>query len=428
MEMEVVETCGEGTLSSAGRSLASIDEEVVGFEKDAESIIKKLIGGTKELDVNAIFGMPGLGKTTLARKVYNNPSIVNHFDAKAATVHREARSLSQNELHRYEADLQRVTEERNSLKLLLRQREEEIKVLRSELAKAYRDQTDLSEQGEDGSRVMVTTLIEQVAKHLQHHSDPYSLRFLTLEESWELLHKKVFQGESCPPNLLEAGLQVSEHCKGLPLVIVLIAGIIVKMERQASFWLEVANDLSSHALDEQSMKVRQSSYEHLDDHLKPCLLYMGLFPEDYKIPVSALLKLWMAEEFVVNVDTENYMEEAGRVCLNDLLNRSLVMVSKRRRNGHMKYCILHDVVREFCLAKLREEKFMQLTMPNSPYKHLYYKESRLCIYIHDDLVEQLDYCEYKKFFLVIGKRGRRIFRNFAGEPENISQSSCVREW
>nr|XP_016501563.1 PREDICTED: late blight resistance protein R1-A-like [Nicotiana tabacum] len=176
---------------------------------------------------------------------------------------------------------------------------------------------------------MVTTLIEQVAKHLQHHSDPYSLRFLTLEESWELLHKKVFQGESCPPNLLEAGLQVSEHCKGLPLVIVLIAGIIVKMERQASFWLEVANDLSSHALDEQSMKVRQSSYEHLDDHLKPCLLYMGLFPEDYKIPVSALLKLWMAEEFVVNVDTENYMEEAGRVCLNDLLNRSLIIVNIR---------------------------------------------------------------------------------------------------
>ncbi|XP_009761073.2 putative late blight resistance protein homolog R1B-16 [Nicotiana sylvestris] len=242
---------------------------------------------------------------------------------------------------------------------------------------------------------MVTTRIEQVAKHLQHRSDPYSLRFLTLEESWELLIKKVFQGESCPPNLLEASLQVAEHCKGLPLVIVLIAGIIVKMERQESLWLEVANDLSSHALGEQSMKVIQSSYEHLEDHLKPCLLYMGLFPEDYKIPVSALLNLWIAEEFVLNVDTENYMEEAARVCLNDLLNRSLVMVSKRRRNGDIKYCILHDVVREFCSAKLREEKFVQLIVPYNPYKHLYTKESRLCTYIHDDLVEQLDHCEYQ---------------------------------
>ncbi|KAK4719033.1 hypothetical protein R3W88_017371 [Solanum pinnatisectum] len=37
---------------------------------------------------------------------------------------------------------------------------------------------------------MVTTRIEEVAKHLQHHSDPYSLSFLTSEESWDLLEKK----------------------------------------------------------------------------------------------------------------------------------------------------------------------------------------------------------------------------------------------
>ncbi|XP_070044664.1 uncharacterized protein [Nicotiana tomentosiformis] len=65
---------------------------------------------------------------------------------QAATVHREACSRSQNELRRYEADLQWVTDENNSLTLLLGQREEEIKDLRAELAKAYRDQTDLSER------------------------------------------------------------------------------------------------------------------------------------------------------------------------------------------------------------------------------------------------------------------------------------------
>ncbi|XP_070050500.1 uncharacterized protein [Nicotiana tomentosiformis] len=72
------------------------------------------------------------------------------FSAGAVAVHREACSRSQNELRRYEADLQRVTEERNSLKLLLGQREKEIKDLRAELAKAYRDQTDLSEQWKKG--------------------------------------------------------------------------------------------------------------------------------------------------------------------------------------------------------------------------------------------------------------------------------------
>ncbi|XP_075076012.1 putative late blight resistance protein homolog R1B-12 [Nicotiana tabacum] len=80
----------------------------------------------------------------------------------------------------------------------------------------------------------------------------------------------------------------------------------------------------------------QSSYDHLEDHLKPYLLYMGSFLEDYRIPVSDLLKLWMGEEFVLDVVIEN-MEEAARVCLNDLLNRSLVMVSEKRLDDHSEY-------------------------------------------------------------------------------------------
>ncbi|XP_070048529.1 uncharacterized protein [Nicotiana tomentosiformis] len=83
-------------------------------------------------------------KKRVARKPNKN-AIPLTVESEAA-VHREACSWSQNELRRYEADLQWVTDERNSLKLLLGQREEEIKDLRAELAKAYRDQTDLSEQ------------------------------------------------------------------------------------------------------------------------------------------------------------------------------------------------------------------------------------------------------------------------------------------
>ncbi|KAK6787306.1 hypothetical protein RDI58_015831 [Solanum bulbocastanum] len=87
--MDVVEICRKGTLSSGEpstkRSITSIydDDEVVGFEKDAEIIMMKLIRGTEERDVISIFRMPGLGKTTLESKVYNNPSIVNYFDVKA---------------------------------------------------------------------------------------------------------------------------------------------------------------------------------------------------------------------------------------------------------------------------------------------------------------------------------------------------------
>ncbi|KAH0749317.1 hypothetical protein KY290_028549 [Solanum tuberosum] len=405
--MDVVEACGKGTLSfgepSNKCSVTSIydDDQVVGFEKDAEIIMMKLIRGTKERDVISIYGMPGLGKTTLARKVYNNPSIVNHFDVKAWCAVSQAynrRALLAEIFKQATNDDSEIKEEDNVADMLRKSLlSRRYLIVLDDIwdVKAWEDLGICFPQGEYGSRVMVTTRIEEVAKHLQHHSDPYSLRFLTSKESWELLEKKVFRGESCPPDLLEAGLQVALHCKGLPLAVVLIAGIIAKMDREAaSLWLEVANDLSSLALGEQSMKVIQSSYDHLEDHLKTCLLYMALFPEDHKIPVDHLLKLWMAEEFVLNSETEN-MEEASRNCLSDLLNRSLVMVSGMRINRDVEYCSLHDVVREFCLRKLTEDKYMQLTVPYNPYQHLHSTESRLCIYIHDDLVKQLQLSDYQ---------------------------------
>ncbi|XP_049387432.1 putative late blight resistance protein homolog R1C-3 [Solanum stenotomum] len=406
--MEVVETSGEETVSSAEPSnilsITSIydDEEVVGFEKDAESIMRKLTRGTKKLDVISIFGMPGLGKTTLARKVYNIPSIVNHFDVKVwCSVSQEYdRRMLLGEILKQttsKSDIIEPDDRPDILRKSLIGRRYLIVLDDIWDVKPWEDLGLCFPKGENGSRVMVTTRIELVAKHLQHHSDPYPLRFLTRAESWELLQKKVFRGESCPPNLMSTALLVAQHCKGLPLVIVLVAGrIIGEKEREASsLWLEVANDLNSYVLGEQSMKVIQSSYDHLEDHLKTCLLYMALFPEDHKILVSNLLKLWMAEEFVLNVDTEN-MEEVSRICLNNLLNRSLVMVSKRSANGDITYCILHDVVREFCLRKLTEDKYMRLAVPYNPYQHLHSMESRLCIYIHDDLVEQLDHTGIKK--------------------------------
>nr|GME10427.1 putative late blight resistance protein homolog R1B-16 [Ipomoea batatas]GME12325.1 putative late blight resistance protein homolog R1B-16 [Ipomoea batatas] len=63
---------------------------VVGFKKEEEIIIDRLIHGSKEREVVLISGMGGLGKTTLAKRVYEQKIVVNYFDKCAwCTVYQE---------------------------------------------------------------------------------------------------------------------------------------------------------------------------------------------------------------------------------------------------------------------------------------------------------------------------------------------------
>nr|XP_009603303.1 putative disease resistance protein At1g50180 [Nicotiana tomentosiformis] len=55
------------------------NNEVVGFDEEAKKVIERLVEGSECLDVIPVVGMPGLGKTTLARKIYNDPKIPDEF-------------------------------------------------------------------------------------------------------------------------------------------------------------------------------------------------------------------------------------------------------------------------------------------------------------------------------------------------------------
>ncbi|XP_009613244.1 putative late blight resistance protein homolog R1B-12 [Nicotiana tomentosiformis] len=369
-------------------------EELVGFREYVNVMIRQLVREPRDLDVISIVGMAGQGKTALTRKVYNNHYIVDHFDVRAwCSISKiyNRRKLWLDILKQIKGDKRDTVDDDYSIADMLRKSlyGRRYLIILDDIweVRAWDDLRLCFPNTENGSRIMVTTRDVHVAMHIKHHSDPCLLPFLKDEESWELLQKKVFQGESCPLELLNVGPLVAKKCNGFPILIIMIAGILSRKKEDPSFWLEVAYDISSHASVEDSMKMIQSSYDQLEDHLKPCLLYMGLFPKGYEIPVSDLLKWWIAEEFV--------LEETSNSCLNDLVRRNLVMVSKRRANGEMKYCIVLDQVREFCLRKIKEEKFIESIVPYNSCQPVDSDVQRLCMYIHDTM--KTDYKERESF-------------------------------
>ncbi|GMP92799.1 hypothetical protein CsSME_00042881 [Camellia sinensis var. sinensis] len=139
----------------------------------------------------------------------------------------------------------------------------------------------------NGSRLMCTSHLKELSMHASPDCHPHCLRFLTEEESWELLQQKVFQNESCPPELIKIGKQIMKKCEGLPLAIVIIAGLLANNIKTRESWKQVAQSVSSYIVSDpnQYLDTLALSYSHLPRHLKPCFLYLGEFPEDEEIPV-----------------------------------------------------------------------------------------------------------------------------------------------
>nr|XP_027107558.1 late blight resistance protein R1-A-like [Coffea arabica] len=360
------------------RGRAPITREiVVGLEDEAQKVINRLNRGSTKLQIVPIVGMPGLGKTTLAKKVYNDPRVQGHFRIILwCTVSQEynlknllVQILSSVGIQGRVNEEHKVLDEIDLMLYLKRL------LLRNRYLVVLDDVWDIGvwhglrhsfPDDSTGSRILITTRESSVASEVRIGVDSvehHNLRELTKEESWELLQKKVFGEADCPQPLRMLGEQIARNCKGLPLTIVIIAGILSTIEDEA--WSDVADRLTSAIVYDQCKYILELSYRHLPHYLIPCLLYFGAFREDQEIETEKLTRLWIAEGFVsveeLVQDTEpKRLEDLAEEYMMDLIGRNLVMVAKQGHTGGVKTCRIHDLLHEFCKDRAKKENFLQV--------------------------------------------------------------------
>lgn len=358
---------------------------ILGLDEDIVSIKERLTGSTSELDVISISGMGGIGKTTLASIVYNDPDIMRHFDIHAwitisQRYHLKAVLLGiLNSIHRltddegiadkndWELAELLYREVKNSRFLIVMDDMWSIKVW-DEAKRCFPDDRN-------GSRIIVTTRLKDLGAYIRRGSCPHEMGLLSTDQSLKLLNIKVFGSECCPPDLEKIGWEIAGKCRGLPLAVIVIAGLLSRMSKTPERWKLVADDIHSHLSKQsgQCLDLLALSYNHLPQHLKSCFLYLGVFPEDFEIPVSKLLMLWIAEgfidmtkskgseeaaqEFLEDAESKN-LEDVAEEYLEDLVARNLVFVRKRGCDGGIKTCVIHDLLRDLILREAEKDDFL----------------------------------------------------------------------
>ncbi|XP_052200509.1 toMV resistance protein Tm-2(2)-like [Diospyros lotus] len=347
------------------RTFPHIDEvNVVGMKEHIEELEDKLKDQDSEHRVISITGMAGIGKTTLARKVYN--SVRQMFEC-SAWIYVSRRPNPNELLHNIAKQVGLTDEERKqdlegnlfhhlSLKRFVIVIDDIWDTEHWDVLK-----NGIPDNFTNDSRIIITSRSKDICVRIGGQIFLYELQPLDEEKSRELFFKVVMAApqdndeDGDPSQLENIGEKILKKCGGVPLAIVVIAGVLLSRKRSIQAWKGVLESIGKD--EHQCSKIFALSYKDLPLMLKSCFLYFGLFPEDYEISTFRLINLWAAEGFIHGSGVRA-VEDVGQDYLNQLVGRNLIQVVKRRLDGTVKLCRIHDILHDLCISKARETNFL----------------------------------------------------------------------
>ncbi|GLU17212.1 hypothetical protein SLE2022_336000 [Rubroshorea leprosula] len=342
-----------------------LEQHVYGRENDKEAILQILLsdeGNHEPYSVIPIVGMGGIGKTTLARLIYNEDKLRGRFGLKAWVcvsedfdVYRITRAILEH-VTRENCDLKELTLLQESLQDKL-SGQKFLLVLDDIWNENYELWEILQRpflRGAPGSRIIITTRSENIGRKIRGDGRVHNLSLLEDDACLSLFARHALGVENFDgyPDLKRVGEKIVEKCKRLPLAIKSLSGLL----RGKADLAEWENILNSEIWDPpvgntSILPALKLSYNHLPSHFKRCFAYCSMFPKDYEFDEGELVLLWMAEGFLQQQpQTMKKMEDLGHQSFRELLSRAFFQRSSRNES----LFVMHDLIVDLALHVARD--------------------------------------------------------------------------
>ena len=324
------------------------EPNLTSFGVDVHAMIARLLTEDESFIVIPIMGMEGIGRTTLAKLIFNHKAGIDHFPFGVWT-----------------SDGYRILLRNEDKIVYVRSYKEEMKRLKAAfinnrslivLDDSYfpYEMLHVLQQTLNGSRMILTSTKTRLPPNLKIKRDPHPLRLRTDEESWALFTHAL--DVSIPPELQKLQDEIAKICGGLPLLIVKLAEALSQKDATIEDWFTV---LQQFHHDQQQLwsNTLYKIHKDLPLYMRRCLFYFTLFPRDFVIPARRLIALWVAEDLEQPEGDNENPEDVAERCLNLLISQGMVQLTKKNLNGNVKMVRLPVALRQYWLSKAQQATF-----------------------------------------------------------------------
>ncbi|XP_051119140.1 probable disease resistance protein At1g12290 isoform X2 [Andrographis paniculata] len=305
-----------------------------------------------------IYGMGGVGKTTLLNKVNNTFLSTNHgFDkviwvvvSKTFTIGKVQDKIC--EQLNIPDDKWKDKDENEKAVQILRILGTKKFVLMLDDVWSWLDLVRVGVPDLDGKRmfkIVITTRYEHVCDSMRQDRK-INVSCLENREAMELFMQQVGpEIIDSHPSIRESAETVVKECDGLPLALITV-GRAMAGKKDPRDWDMAVKKLRRDpskimGVEDHVYHVLKFSYDSLpSDTIRLCFSYCCIFPEDFEIDIEDLLDLWIAEGFLEEYDDLHEARDQGRDIIRDLKAASLLEGGRFPESVKM-----HDVIRDMAL-------------------------------------------------------------------------------